>query len=525
MNEYLYISVVLSLLVVALGCLGYISWRYVRLKRIHKFNQQVFAVASVSMFVVDKNKYIVDIFNIEASAMAGSTVDDIVGKHISYFVNDKTSPFNQICTMLNESFDRIIVNRQTEYFHYTVNDANLVAKIKIIEGDSVVSVVSDVTEHTRRANDMINKKQHEINIAFKAGGLVAWSYDVETGIFLSSADNNVIGDLMTYDVLLDLIHPQDREVVSNAFYKIIECKEIHQEFSVRVRNDKHVNQWSSVHAVPSAYDANNRVIKITGSQKNITQEVEIIDELIRLREAAEESNRMKSSFIANMSHEIRTPLNAILGFSSLMITTQDKKEAEEYHNIIEQNSTLLLNIVNDVLSLSKIESKQMEFSMMKIDVYEMLNYLSETVKVKINPAVTMTFDNPRLNIEIESDIDRLTQVLINLLNNALKFTTKGEIHLGYNLLDNGEKIRFYVKDTGIGMSQEDASRIFGMFVKVDNFKQGTGLGLPICESIVRAMNGEIGVDSTLGEGSTFWFIIPTSAQIRDSKLLLSGKHC
>lgn len=231
-------------------------------------------------------------------------------------------------------------------------------------------------------------------------------------------------------------------------------------------------------------------------------------DLIHAKEKAEESNRLKSAFLANMSHEIRTPLNAIIGFSALLSSTDDQTEKLEYTNIINNNNDLLLQLINDILDLSKIEAGTLEFTMSPIDVNLMLENLEQSFRFKMKGSpVELRFTERMENCIISTDYNRVVQVLTNFLTNAMKFTQQGSITVGYRLESNA-KLRFYVTDTGCGIPPEQQKKIFGRFVKLNNFSQGTGLGLAICEMIVSHLQGEIGVESVPGKGSTFWFTHP-----------------
>lgn len=248
---------------------------------------------------------------------------------------------------------------------------------------------------------------------------------------------------------------------------------------------------------------------LVSSAIDITEVEEARRQLEILKERAEESNQLKSAFLANMSHEIRTPLNAIVGFSSILAEMCDSEEAHEYAHIIEINNDLLLQLINDILDLSKIESGRLEFVESEMDVNSALSEILETTRFRLKTnKVDLRFDESVPNCRIYVDRQRIAQVLINFLTNAIKFTEKGSISMGYRLIENNTKLYFYVKDTGMGIEPEKQKEIFKRFVKLNSFIQGTGLGLSICEMIIQKMHGEIGVHSTQGVGSEFWFTIP-----------------
>ena len=225
-------------------------------------------------------------------------------------------------------------------------------------------------------------------------------------------------------------------------------------------------------------------------------------------EKAEQANQLKSAFLANMSHEIRTPLNAIVGFSNMLPHTEDPVEMREYADIIETNTDLLLQLINDILDLSKIEAGTFDFYPSSIDVNQTMEEIEQCMRLRLkNSDVTLAFTERLPGCLFYIDKNRLIQLLANFVNNAIKFTQTGTICMGYRMTDT-DTIYFYVSDTGCGMSNEQCEHVFERFVKYNPFIQGTGLGLSICRTIVERLGGKIGVDSEEGKGSTFWFTLP-----------------
>lgn len=233
-------------------------------------------------------------------------------------------------------------------------------------------------------------------------------------------------------------------------------------------------------------------------------------ELTTAKDRAEESNRLKSAFLANMSHEIRTPLNAIVGFSGILASTDEEEEKREYVNIIENNNTLLLQLISDILDLSKIEAGTLEFQYSNVELNAVMKELESTLQLKMkSEAVKLEFVPPADHCLVHLEKNRVSQLIINLVTNAIKFTEKGSIRFGYEL--RGKELYFYVADTGCGIAKDEQESIFGRFVKLNSFAQGTGLGLSICQTLVNHMGGHIGVESEKGKGSTFWFTLPYEA--------------
>lgn len=255
------------------------------------------------------------------------------------------------------------------------------------------------------------------------------------------------------------------------------------------------------------FDAQGRCIGYVMINLDNTRNKEREQELIAAKEQAERADKLKSAFIANMSHEIRTPLNAIVGFSTLMAETDNADERKMYQEIIDQNNTQLLKLVTDVLDLAKIESGTLNFDKQFFDPIGLCNDVLISMNLKVPSGVNLYVADDLPNCTLNSDRIRLNQVLSNFVGNAIKFTPQGEICIGFELVGDA-LVRFYVSDTGIGIPKEKQAEVFDRFVKLDNFVQGSGLGLSISKSIVEGLGGSIGVDSEEGKGATFWFAIP-----------------
>ena len=294
------------------------------------------------------------------------------------------------------------------------------------------------------------------------------------------------------------IHPNDAGYINSFFEEVKQGKAHHFRREVRVKSG---DGWkwicANITRNPQSVDPNKP--EMICINYDIT---ELKDSQLK-RERAEELDRLKSAFLANMSHEIRTPLNAIVGFSQLLAETDDPEERHEFVEIIDSNNRMLLQLISDILDLAKIESGTMDFKFADMSIKEVINEIVTSFRIKMPDNVALIAPKDSPECQIYSDRMRLTQVISNFLNNAIKYTSEGCIILAYEII--GDEIKFSVTDTGDDMSQEIQAHIFDRFYKGNTFKQGTGLGLSICETIVNRLGGRIGVNSELGKGSTFWF--------------------
>lgn len=261
-----------------------------------------------------------------------------------------------------------------------------------------------------------------------------------------------------------------------------------------------------VNTSKSLVSMENRLPLIIGVSWDITDLKNAEMEIVEARIRAEESDRLKSAFLANMSHEIRTPLNAIVGFARLIGEAETSEEKEQYAEIIDTNSELLLQLINDILDLSKIEAGTLSFNYKQMDINELCRSEFETLRSRTQPGVELIFDQKYTDVKIVCDQNRLAQVITNLVNNAIKFTERGHIRFGFDLTEGS--VDFYVEDTGSGIPEDKIRAIFNRFIKLNDFVSGTGLGLAISKMIVEKMDGTIGVESELGRGTRFYFSIP-----------------
>ena len=301
-------------------------------------------------------------------------------------------------------------------------------------------------------------------------------------------------------------HPEDRAVMIDFLDKVIKGESSKLSRDVRIRRADGNYTWTRVNVLVRNYQPQDNIIEMLCINFDITELKETERMLIGAKEKAEEADRLKSAFLANMSHEIRTPLNAIVGFSSLLEEAEDAEEKHLYATIIEENNKLLLQLISDILDLSKIEAGTFDIIPEQVDAQQLCNELLQSMQVRATEQVEILLAPELPELTFTSDKNRLYQVLLNFVTNALKFTSEGSIVIDYRI--NGNEVRFSVQDTGMGIEPEKQEAIFTRFVKLNNFIAGTRLGLPICQSIVTQLGGKIGVESEPGKGSCFWFTHP-----------------
>lgn len=375
---------------------------------------------------------------------------------------------------------------------------------------------------------MLKSTNHKLSAALDAADMTPWKWDLQTGLLSCNVSHDlyVTEEEVTHDGNLIIVPTsacfakicdEDRERVRDAFEHLAngETQKMREEYRVGRQwlPSPQQNEWVEVRAAVDERDANGKPLSLIGTSMTVTQRKEMEEALVQAKVKAEEANTLKSSFLANISHEIRTPLNAIVGFSSLLVSAERgiSEEKQEYINIIENNNTLLLQLISDVLDLSKIEAGTMEFDYAPVDVHGLFIELEDTFRLRNKKSgICICYHRRTTECVVKADRNRLVQVMMNLMNNAVKFTGEGSIEFGFDVREDGF-LHFYVTDTGCGIPEERLEEIFGNFVKLNSFVQGTGLGLTICRAIVERMGGKIGAVSRLGQGSTFWFTLPYTA--------------
>ena len=361
-----------------------------------------------------------------------------------------------------------------------------------------------------REIEQVRQNNIEYEFLLKAMKIAVWHYDAKTKAFDFDNDfregegNYVVGANETFMETLASIAPADVNRVTQAFYDMCEGRAdfYHQEYQVVNHGSK--PYWEESYATIVERDGDGKPVKIVGTSQRIDQRKNLEASLVAARNKAEESDRLKTAFLANMGHEIRTPLNAIVGFADLLPVVQSEEDRNQMISEIQMNNRKLLQIIDGLVSMSKIEAGAKSLLMGKVDLNQILQQIAETYQPNTNLPINVQCPLPEL--KIETDREKLIEILDHLVQNAVKFTTEGEISLSYEV--QGNKVRVNVTDTGKGVAEADQARIFERFVKVDEFVPGAGLGLSVVESHVKNLGGSVGVESALGMGSNFWFVLP-----------------
>ena len=490
------------------------------LDRSEKLFQNIFANIPAGVEIYDKDGYLIDLNNKDLEIFGVVNKSDVIG--VNFFDNpnvpqgirDRVRNEDLVDFRLNYSFE------QAEGY-YETNRSNAielyskVSKLYDNEGNfsGYILISIDNTERIDAMNRIRDFENFFLMISdYAKVGYAKLNLLNRKGYAIKQWYKN-LGE--EEDTLLDEVvgvythmHPEDRKRFLDFYDEVRDGKRRHFQGEMRIRRPGTKNEWNwvSSNVMVTNYKPEENEIEIIGINYDITELKETEAELIQARDKAEMMDRLKSAFLANMSHEIRTPLNAIVGFSDLLVETEELSERQEYIKIVRENNDLLLQLISDILDLSKIEAGTFEFTNGDVDVNLLCEDIVRSMGMKAKEEVELVLDNHLPVCHIISDRNRIHQVISNFVNNAMKFTSEGSIHVGYKLKDG--ELEFYVEDTGIGIEKEQLPHIFERFVKLNSFVHGTGLGLSICQSIVEQLGGRIGVDSEKGKGSRFWFTIP-----------------
>ena len=404
-----------------------------------------------------------------------------------YYESEKTSGFINLTTRITTLYDH---DRQPiNYLLINVDKTeNTIAYNKIQEFKNFFELVGDYAKVGYAHFDALSRNGYALSSWYKNVG-------EEEGTPLPE----IIG-------IHSHFHPEDRAVMLDFLAKVVKGESTKLCRDVRIRRADGSYTWTRVNVLVRNYRPQDNVIEMLCINFDITQLKETEQMLIKAKEKAEKADRLKSAFLANMSHEIRTPLNAIVGFSSMLEEAEDQEEKHQYITIIEDNNKLLLQLISDILDLSKIEAGTFDIIPERVNAKQLCNDLFQAMQMKTSPQVELRLKDNLPELTFTSDKNRLYQVLLNFVTNALKFTSEGNITIDYQI--DGNEVKFSVQDTGMGIEPEKQEAIFTRFVKLNSFIPGTGLGLPICQSIVTQLGGKIGVESEPGRGACFWFTHP-----------------
>ena len=374
-----------------------------------------------------------------------------------------------------------------------------------------------------RLNEELKERNYKMELTFKTVGMSYWDFDVTGRKF--TAFNDPVNDYhpetpIDVDQYLSAAHPDDRELVRKYFEGMIEGKE--QEFNFQYRSKTKWNkEWQTliITGIQVERDKRGKIIRYTGIGFNNTKWEKMAQELKILKDKAELSDRLKSAFLANMSHEIRTPLNAIVGFSSLMQGEElSQEERAEYCAIVVNNSEMLLTLLNDILDISSLECGKIRFNYSAEEIVQICQHILMTTAHTCQPGVEGRLECAVDSYMLTTDVHRLSQILINLLTNAAKFTSEGSIVLGVEICPEQNEVLFSVTDTGPGIPLDKQEMIFNRFEKLDgNKKKGTGLGLAICRQIAMIFGGRIWVDPTYTGGARFIFAHPIGLRLPEDR--------
>ena len=447
--------------------------------------------------------------NRQASAELGVQKQDIKNKNI----REVFSISHENINILDELLGRLQKDEQEvtlppdTFIYGTINTISFLAKgyfknVTVEKNSNYIlftfrNVVTELTQ------------EYVLNMALRRTKIFPWSYDTKCN--LMTIDPRYFEHLgipagdctLTNEQFAQLVHPDDIAGVLKALTLQAQGNFIEDPVSYRLHRGD--GKWEWFEAQSTYLGQGTRIpFRLVGVCMSTQEHKKIEEELIIARDKAQQSDKLKSVFLANMSHEIRTPLNAIVGFSNLLVDGDmafKKEEVKEFLSLINLNCEQLLALISDILDLSKIESNTMVFNITEQPLTPLLQNILRAQQINVPQEVELLLDLPATDTIITTDPLRLKQVINNLINNAIKFTSKGAITLGYR--QNNDQVSIFVKDTGTGIDEDKINRIFERFYKGDNFVQGTGLGLAISHTIVEHLKGTITVTSEIGKGSHF----------------------
>lgn len=466
--------------------------------------------------VLDENGKIVDLIYRDVNDRFATEIlkrEDCIGKFNSELFPDSMPIFLQNSNLAKQT-------EKPVNFQYYYSDNDTFFEIMVLpseEGRFMEYFCMDCTRLYRVRREL-KEFSEKMALALEVSNVYPWRWNIDKQngdcqTITRDETGKLVYDsvFIKEDEVFSHIDSNDRMRVRKAVDDLIAGRThiMKEEYRTNPVATGHNNlEWVEATAVVGERDSDGRPVSLVGSLQIITRRKKMEEELILAKAHAEESNKLKSAFLANMSHEIRTPLNAIVGFSGLIVNEKDENKRNKYVQVIESNNELLLKLIGDILDLSKVEAGSMEYTHSEFDLNKLMEDMNGTLQLRLDKKkqVVLSYKCGLEQCVIRSERNRLTQLVTNLVTNAIKFTEHGTINFGYEL--RNDMLRFYVSDTGCGIPKEKQKDIFNRFIKLNDFKQGFGLGLPICKSIVNDLGGEIGVESEEGKGSTFWFTIP-----------------
>lgn len=471
----------------------------------------------IPLYIKEVGKDIKHVYwNKAAIEQSGRTIDEVVGKNnIEIFGEQQGKRFDEL--------DSDLIKKEGTKAYYgqsfDINDkvslkANMINTL-VKQKDGTRYILATNWDVTDRINKMhqIEVDTHNLSLSLEAAKIIPWTWDVENDIITidysysvaSSWVRSHVINKFDFNFVLSKVHPDDIDRLQTKVADLCMGVVDRIRIEVRIALLEGRYNWFGIYALTEKREGGS--LYIVGSAINANKRKWAENKLLRSKEQVEEASRLKIDFLSNVSYEVRTPLNAIVGFSGLLAVTESKKDRLQYLEIIDNNKELLLKFVNDVLDISRIEAGLLELSYSIIDINAMLDETYQLYSFKYpNDKVHFVLSKQLNNCLIVSDAVRLMQVIRNFVTNSVRYTKSGSIHFGYTV--SPDKFYFYVKDTGTGIPTDKLNLLFERFVKLDEHSQGTGLGLFISKKVIEKLGGEIGVESTEGKGSLFWFTLP-----------------
>ena len=378
--------------------------------------------------------------------------------------------------------------------------------------DQFVGIRKDNTEIIL-LNKKVNEYAKKINFVLLNGKMLTWTYEIENDLFSVYIEGDKLYNMLSSQEYIKRCEPEDRDTASatiNLMKKGL-LPSISTRRKVSLSNNTADETYYNIIGVSLRND-NDQTTGYFGLCNDVTDLIQTQHKLQTEMEKAQEADKLKSEFVANMSHEIRTPLNSIVGFSSIMENLTDPNEKEQCMNLINKNNDMLLHLINDILDLSRIESGAMSLDNTDFDLSALLSDVYQSLKEQNkNNEIELKYDKPYASCIVHADPNRISQIITNFVTNAFKYTERGYIRISYECINGGVKL--LVEDTGCGIPENKLSSVFERFEKLGSLKQGAGLGLSICKAIADMYKGNVGVNSVLGKGSTFWVWLPLEADI------------